>query len=74
MPLHMVADHLADGRLKKLEIRDSSARLFELPLFAAYERGRTPGRAGRWLVEDIRRRLAAGEAVGIRVEPPGACS
>jgi DNA-binding transcriptional LysR family regulator len=55
MPSHMVAEHVAAGRLKKLEIagREDVA----LPIYVVHERGRIPGRAGRWLIADLRERL-----------------
>jgi DNA-binding transcriptional LysR family regulator len=55
MPIHMVREHIAGGRLVVLDIADFQPP--ELPLHFIYARGRTPGRAGRWLMEDIRRRL-----------------
>jgi DNA-binding transcriptional LysR family regulator len=55
MPSHMVADHVAAGRLKKLEIANQED--VALPLYVVHERGRAPGRAGRWLIADLRERL-----------------
>jgi DNA-binding transcriptional LysR family regulator len=66
MPLHLVAERLAAGDLKRLDLREGGGRLSSLPLYVMYERSRAPGRAGRWLIEDLRRRLAAGEAPGIK--------
>ena len=43
------------GRLKALDIVDF--RPPELDLHVVHDRGRAPGKAGRWLIEDIRRRL-----------------
>ena len=57
MPVHMVEDHIRAGRLKQLELKDRSRH--ELPMHAAHERGRAPGRAGMWFVGDLRKRLAA---------------
>ncbi|MDO9440321.1 MAG: LysR family transcriptional regulator [Beijerinckiaceae bacterium] len=57
MPTHMVSEAIAQGRLKRLRI--SGAQPIELAIHVAFERGRTPGPAGRWLIEDIRGRLAA---------------
>ena len=53
MPSHMVAEHVAAGRLKKLEIANQEE--VALPLYVVHERGRTPGRAGRWLIADLAR-------------------
>jgi DNA-binding transcriptional LysR family regulator len=55
MPSHMVSDHIAAGLLKKLEIADQED--VALPVCAVHERGRAPGRAGRWLIADLRERL-----------------
>lgn len=55
MPIHMVREHIAGGRLVVLTIAEF--RPPELPLHFIYARGRTPGRAARWLMDDIRRRL-----------------
>jgi DNA-binding transcriptional LysR family regulator len=55
MPIHMVREHIAGGRLVILDIADFKPP--ELPLHFIHQRGRAPGRAGRWLMEDIRRRL-----------------
>ena len=55
MPIHMVREPIVSGRLKPLEIADF--RPPELDLHVVHDRGRAPGKAGRWLIEDIRRRL-----------------
>jgi DNA-binding transcriptional LysR family regulator len=55
MPRHMVEDHIAAGRLKRLVIADHVP--VELPISVAHERGRRLGRASRWLVDDLRERL-----------------
>ncbi len=55
MPKHMVADHIRAGRLKELVLKDRSG--IELPLHVVYDRGRPPGRAGRWFIDELRRRL-----------------
>ena len=55
MPSHMVAEHIAAGRLKKLEIANRED--VALPIYIVHERGRAPGRAGRWLIADLRERL-----------------
>jgi DNA-binding transcriptional LysR family regulator len=62
MPLHLVEDHIAAGRLRRLDIVEHRGRVFSFPIHAIHERGRTPGRAGRWLLDDLRRRLPAIEA------------
>ena len=55
MPIHMVVDPIAAGRLKRLDIADRDE--VALPIYVVHERGRSPGRAGRWLVADLRERL-----------------
>ena len=55
MPSHMVAEHVAAGRLKRLKIANQED--IALPLYVVHERGRAPGRAGRWLIADLRERL-----------------
>jgi len=55
MPSHMVAEHIAAGRLKKLEVANRED--VALPIYVVHECGRAPGRAGRWLIADLRERL-----------------
>ena len=61
MPQHMVAEHLDAGRLKRLDLKENNGRLVSIPLHIVHERGRAPGRAGRWLLDDLRKRLPHGE-------------
>jgi DNA-binding transcriptional LysR family regulator len=56
MPSHMVTEHIAAGRLKKLNIANREDEV-ALPIYIVHERGRLPGRAGRWLIADLRERL-----------------
>lgn len=62
MPEHVVRADLDAGRLVRLDL--ASVGPTRLALSAVWERGRSPGRAGRWLLEDLRGRLAA---------PPTSC-
>jgi DNA-binding transcriptional LysR family regulator len=55
MPSHMVSGHVQAGQLKRLRIAHQEE--IALPLYVVHERGRAPGRAGRWLIEDLRERL-----------------
>ncbi len=55
MPTHMVEGALRDGRLKQLHIAGLAP--VTLAVHVMHERGRAPGRAGRWLIEDLRQRL-----------------
>jgi DNA-binding transcriptional LysR family regulator len=58
MPGHLVAEHLASGRLVTLELAEDSTPAQGLTIHAAHLRDREPGRAGRWLLDDLRTRLA----------------
>lgn len=54
-----VAPLLADGRLVPLPIDDDPARAAgPLPIYAAHMRGRSLGRAGAWLLDDLKARFA----------------
>ena len=55
MPSHMVSEHVEAGRLKRLRIANQEE--VALPLYVVHERGRLPGRAGRWLIADLRERM-----------------
>jgi len=56
MPVHMVEEHVAAGRLKRLELIHAEPPP-EFPLYVVNLRERPLGRAGRWLVADLRERL-----------------
>jgi DNA-binding transcriptional LysR family regulator len=62
MPLHLAAGHIAAGRIARLDLKEYGGGFFSLPLYAVHQRGRPPGRAGRWLIEDLRQRLQGGLA------------
>jgi DNA-binding transcriptional LysR family regulator len=55
MPRHLVEEHIAAGRLKRLALFEEEVPQFRL--YVVSERGRRLGRAGRWLVADLRERL-----------------
>jgi DNA-binding transcriptional LysR family regulator len=55
MPRHLVADHLKAGRLKELAIKDHTN--LALPMHVVYDRGRPPGKAGRWFIDELRKRI-----------------
>ncbi|TGN42069.1 LysR family transcriptional regulator [Paracoccus liaowanqingii] len=59
MPMHLICGHITNGRLVRLELADD-VRGPDAPLtiYAAHLSDRVPGRAGRWLLDDIKRRLA----------------
>ena len=54
MPLPTVYEHIQTGRLKVLDIAQHNAPEFRI--HAVYPRGRTPGKAGRWLIDTMRER------------------
>jgi DNA-binding transcriptional LysR family regulator len=56
MPWHMVSDHIRAGRLKQLEISQSEGLTFAIHVVR--QRGHRMGPASRWLIEDLRKRLA----------------
>ena len=56
MPLHMVQDDIDQGRLKRLVMLHGEPPP-EFPLYVVCPRDRPLGRAGRWLVADLRERL-----------------
>jgi DNA-binding transcriptional LysR family regulator len=64
MPIHLVEAHIAAARLKPLDIAEHRGRAFSFPLYVMHQRGRPPGRAGAWLIAELRRQLAI-------VCPPG---
>lgn len=55
MPLHLVSETIASGRLKRLDLAEASD--FKFQVHVVHERGRSIGPAGRWLIEDLRERL-----------------
>jgi DNA-binding transcriptional LysR family regulator len=57
MPIHIVREHIIAGRLNVLDIETVKPPV--LPIHVVHKRGRPPGRAGQWLIADIRRRLPA---------------
>lgn len=58
MPEPLVAPHLAAGRLVRLTLLPKVTGDFAVSV--VHLRGRAPGRAGRWLIDDLRRHLEAG--------------
>ena len=59
MPTHLVSGPIAQGRLKRLEIAGETPPVFRL--YVGCQRGREFGKAGRWLIADLRRRIAQSE-------------
>lgn len=56
MPMHLVETHLDSRRLLRLRLIDDTS--FLAPLYIVHDRTRPPGRAGKWLIDDLRKRLA----------------
>jgi DNA-binding transcriptional LysR family regulator len=55
MPEHMVRNAIEEGRLKALKLAERDP--FQFRVHVVHVRGREIGRAGRWLIEDLRGRL-----------------
>ena len=55
MPAHLVQGPVAEGRLKELELAEFSS--FQFLAHVVHVRGHEIGRAGRWLIEDLRARM-----------------
>ncbi len=55
MPSHLVADDLAAGYLRRIELQtdNGAEETVALPLCAAYRREAPPGAAGRWLLDRL---------------------
>ena len=53
----MVREHIAAGRLKALELAEHDP--FQFRVHVMWMRGNEIGRAGRWLVDDLRRLVAS---------------
>ena len=66
MPVHMIRGHVEAGRLKVLDLKEKSGPNFAVHV--VHERGRPPGRAGRWLIDRIRGRLPDCVGHGLRLE------
>lgn len=57
MPDHLVSGLIASGVLVALQIEHDPTPREGLTIYAAHQRSRTLGRAGRWLLDDLRHRL-----------------
>jgi DNA-binding transcriptional LysR family regulator len=58
VPLHLVADDLAAGRLIRLDIATRADELMRVGLFAIHRADTPPGPACRWIIERMQRELA----------------
>ena len=63
MPVHLVRGAIADGRLKVLDLAESSA--FQFLAHVVHVRGAELGKAGRWLINDLRGRMPECAAAGL---------
>ena len=57
MPHYLIAQPLADELLAPIDIAGDQTPAEGLTIYAAHLRERPPGRAGRWLLEDLKARL-----------------
>ena len=64
MPLHMVGDALADGRLVRLDVHEWGPAPYAVPLFVIHRSSSPPGPAGRWLIAALEGRL--GESISTK--------
>lgn len=57
MPIHLIELPLSTGQLVPIEIAEDQTPAEGLTIYAAHQRHREPGKAGRWLLADLRTRL-----------------
>jgi DNA-binding transcriptional LysR family regulator len=55
MPLHAVAQDIAEGRLVELSIQDMPQGGLQVTMSAAYRISAPPGPAGRWMIDRLKR-------------------
>ena len=60
MPEHLIAEPLASGQLKTFRIHEDPTPKEGLTIYAAHARDREPGVAGKWLLEELKRRASEG--------------
>jgi DNA-binding transcriptional LysR family regulator len=70
MPHHLVREHIEAGRLVVLDVVEPT--LAGLDIHVVHERGRAPGKAGRWLIEDLRKRVTECAGHGLLDGKPAA--
>jgi len=63
LPMHVAKPYIASGALKQLNLAEYGGKILDLALHVVHERGRPPGRAGRWIIDDLRSRLYSHERV-----------
>lgn len=59
MPAHLIVEPVAAGKLVVLPIEDDPTPADGVTIYAAHQRDRTLGPAGRWLLSEFRTRLGA---------------
>ena len=64
MPLHMVREDLAAGRLKRIQVAGWGAGDLKLPLYLVTRRGFQPGKAARWLIGQMETDFARADEPG----------
>ncbi len=62
MPLHMVKEDLAAGRLKRIVAEGWEEPEYTIPLYLMFPRGHVPGRAARWFIKDVEARFKGNAA------------
>ena len=55
MPLFMVEDDIADGKLRAIRIELPRNVIPVMPMLAVYRKDAPPGPAGRWLIQNLKR-------------------
>lgn len=58
MPEYLVKEHLATGRLIRMDVRDANLVLDSIGLFAIHSRDQMPGPAARWLLSRLQSEAA----------------
>ena len=66
MPAHLVLGPIAEGRLKALKLAEFSS--FQFLAHVVHVRGHEIGRAGRWLIEDLRARWPSADRSRVTIE------
>ena len=59
MPMFMVEDDIASGRLRAVRIEMPGKVRLIMPMHAVYRKEAPPGPAGRWLIQSLKRRAGA---------------
>jgi DNA-binding transcriptional LysR family regulator len=60
MPMFMVEDDIANGRLRAVRIEMPGVANLLMPMHAVYRKESPPGPAGRWLIQSLKRRADSG--------------